>query len=250
MTYSDPRVVCAPWVTPADMCCAGPQTDTDCSGTPIPLTNLWTDDELIRAASNLLYARTCYRYPGLCQSEVWPCAPCWSCGCEASCCTCGPWRKMRLPTDYPIDSIVSVTIDGVPMNPADYRLDNDYWLVRLDGQSWPTANSFADPASGTSEFRVEYIYGRQPPIELQMAAAELACELKKACEGSQCSLPPHVTNVTRRGVEYEIQDVTALLSGGLTGNPIIDHALKVHGNCSSHGRLVDPLEAPRGYRVT
>jgi hypothetical protein len=241
-------VVCANWVADTDLCCAGALTDDDCAGVPQPLTFQWTDAELIEAASNLLYARTCFRYPGLCGPlDVWPCH--YPCRCR-NWCQCGPRRIVELPSDYPIDSIVQVEIDGVVMPPADYRLDKDRWLVRLDGEPWPYLNNFGDPFSGEREFRVQYITGRVPPIELRMAAAELACELKRACEGGgNCSLPAHATSVARRGVAFELQDITELLKGGLTGNPIIDHALKVHGNCPQHGRIADPL-VERGYGVT
>jgi hypothetical protein len=250
MAYNDPRVVCPPfWITAADLCCTA-TTTTDCDGNVVPLTFPWTDLELIEAASNLLYARTCYRYPGLCQREVWPCI---GCHCDCHPCGCAIWRMIEMPTDYPIYSIDLVEIDGVPLLPAQYRLDADRYLVRIDGDDWPSCNNFGlvNPPSSTSEVRVTYTTGRQPPIELRMAAAELVCELRKACEGEPCGLPASVRSIVRRGVEMELHDVTELLTTGLTGNTIIDHALKVHGNCSHQGRLADPTRIwTRGYGVS
>jgi len=244
VSYTNPREVCAPWLTPEQMCCAGDQDVTNCDDTTTALTFVWSDDDLILAASNILYARTCYRYPGECEEKAWPCMPC-NCHCHP--CACGTWSKIDLPTDYPLLDVTSVTIDGVDF--TDFRVDNGKWLVRTDGQRWPSCNNFDLPNNSTPEIVVEYTTGRNPPQELKMAAAELACELKRACEGSaSCSLPSNVKSVARRGVAFDLRNVTDLLSEGLTGNPIIDHALKVHGNCSQHGKLFDPAHNKfRGY---
>jgi hypothetical protein len=245
MPYVDPRQVCAPWIAASDLCCDD-ATQTECDGSQTALTYKWTDDEIILAACNLLFARTCFRYPGVCSVAAYPCRDCSSCG--DGCCGCGPQYRIELPSDYPILEVTAVYLDSGPaMNPALYRLDGDRWLVRLDGEPWPYANSFGDDTTGIDQFKVEYDTGRDAPQELKMAAAELACELKKACEGKSCGLPEHVSSVARRGVSYEIQDVTALLSDGLTGNPIIDHALKVHGNCAKIGQAFDPARRSRGW---
>lgn len=248
MPYDDPRIPCQPWIDPAELCCSGDPTTTDCDGNVVPLTSIWTDADMISAVSNILFARTCYRYPGLCQKTVWPCNEC-NCGCHP--CACGTWSALKLPTDYPIHSIDEVKIDGVALAANDYRLDNGKWLVRMDGERWPLCNSFNLPNTSSSEVTVKYTVGREVPIELKMAASELVCELKKACEGSaDCKLPSHVQSITRRGVEMEVYDVAALLVNGMTGIPMVDHALKVHGNCSQQGMVFDPLSPPRGYGVS
>lgn len=247
MAYANPREVCGDgWITEDQLCCETVPDQVNCDDSTTPLTFKWSNSELIKAASNLLYARTCYRYPGVCTETVWPCMPC-NCGCNP--CMCGTYSKIELPSDYPILSIELVEIAGSTFN--DYRLDNSKWLVRTDGQVWPSCNSFGLPNTTASEIQVSYTTGREPPIELKMAAAELACELKRACEGGSCKLPDTVKSVARRGVSFDLRDVTDLLSEGLTGNPIIDHALKVHGNCSQHGKLFDPLDHPfRGFGVS
>jgi hypothetical protein len=249
VAYVDPKVVCAPWITADQLCCEGGGDLVDCDGTTTPLQYKWTDDQLILAASNLLYARTCYRYPGVCTREVWPCLQC-SC---ASCgpCGCGIYRAIELTSDDPILSIVSVEINGVVVPNTSYRLDEHARVVRTDGERWPSCNNLgltADPV-GHDEIRIEYTTGRPIPIELQMACAELVCELKKACNGDpSCKLPAHVRSVTRRGVEMEVYDAVALLSQGLTGNPIIDHALTVYGRCGQ-ARMSDITRNQRHVRT-
>lgn len=239
MAYVDPTVACAPWTTPDKLCCEGSGDSVDCDGTATPLDFKWDEDQVIAAATNLLFKRTCYRFPGICTRTVIPCI------CAAVVCVCGKREHaIELTSDYPILGIGSVTIkaEGEPDNvlpETAYRLDEHSRLVRIDGEPWPLC---------WRDVVVEYTTGREPPIEYQMAAAELACELLKACRGQKCSLPAHVRSVARRGVEHEVWDVVALLASGLTGNPVIDHVLSAHGPCR-RSRMFDPTRAHVATRV-
>lgn len=251
MPYSDPRSVCDSWITGAELCCEGGVEVDDCDPLtpPVPLVFPWTDDQLALAASNILYGRTCYKFPGQCERTVWPCI---DCHCHCHPCACGTWSVLKLPTSYPVLSIEEVRIDGVPMNPLDYRLDMYKWLVRMDGEHWPACNSFGLPNTNSVEIQVDVTVGREPPIELKMAAADLACELKKACNADDtCALPPHVRAIARRGVSIEIDDITSLFKDGLFGIPSVDMAIKIHGNCSYSGSLFDPAKRHfHGYEVS
>lgn len=250
MGAADATVVCAPWIDASQLCCEGAGAVDNCDGSSTPLLYPWTDDDLVLSASNLLFKRTCLRYPGLCTRRIRPCV---DCTCKRSPCCCGPYYTIDLASDYPIVAITSITIDGAVFDSANYRLDDDWRIVRLDGEQWPTCQNLGltNYTGSGSDVIVEYVTGREAPIELQMAAAELACELKKACNGDEsCKLPDHVRNVTRRGVEFELDDVTSLISEGLTGNQIIDHALAVYGKCAgSPSAFVDPLSRPKGVRT-
>lgn len=250
MAYIDPKVACAPWITPDRLCCEGGGSRVECDGTTTPLQYEWTDTELIQAASDLLYARTCYRYPGVCTRTIWPCLCCCSCGNHP--CGCGAYYAIELTSDYPILSVVSVEINGVVVNPALYRLDENIRIVRTDGERWPECNNLGitNPPSSADEVKVTYTTGRTIPTMLQIACAELVCELKKACNGdATCSLPTHVKSVTRRGVEININDVIALLLQGVTGNPVIDHALTVYGRCPK-ASMSDLTRIHRHVRVS
>lgn len=247
MTYSDPRVTCAPWITADDLCCAGADSVDDCAtGDPVALVFPWSDAELIQAASNILFARTCFAYPGVCEVTVWPCHDC-RCSCHP--CACGTWSRLNLPTDYPILDVTEVRLDGVAMAAADFRVDRAQWLVRMDGERWPSCNSFALPNTSSVEIQVDMEIGREPPVELKIAAADLVCEMKKACNDStECALPPHVRSLVRRGVEIEINDIGDLFKTGLFGIPSVDMAIKMH-ECHHHGSVYDPTRRPRGYAV-
>ena len=120
--------------------------------------------------------------------------------------------------------------------------------MRFDGNRCPTTNQFGIPCAAGVEFVLTYTAGRTTPVELAMAAAELACELKKACNGGECALPAHVTGLARRGVTMEFSDLTELLKSGSTGLPMVDHAISVHGNCQ-HATMHDPA-AMHGWATT
>lgn len=247
MPYRDPRVTCEPWITADQLCCDGAQSVEDCNGDETALSFTWTDAQLIQAASDLLFARTCYKYPGVCTQTVWPCLGCGGCGAHP--CGCGAYYAVWLQSDFPILSVDQITIDGVVVDPATYRLEENARIVKTDDEHWPHCNNLGLTAGPTttsgSELLVTYTSGREAPAALQMAAAELVCELKKACNGdSSCTLPAHVRSVSRRGTSMEIDSVFSLLDSGLTGNLIIDHALYVYGKCP-RAQAFDPLKRMR-----
>lgn len=240
--------VCAPWTTADTLCNEGDGTTADCAGGTVPLIFPWSDDELVLAASNILYARTCFRYPGVCSFAVWPCVlgSCWSKSHPCLPCTPG---AIQLPTDLPVVNIVSITEDGVTLDPSAYRLESGGTIRRLDGLRWQRNTFGLDDVSGV-DLRVTYRAGVAPPIELQMAAADLAAELKKSCNGQSCAIDPRVQSFARRGVSVELTDLEDLLKSGATGIPSVDHALAVHGDCSQGtATMMDPAARYRGTRV-
>lgn len=240
--------VCAPWTTPDKLCNEGGGTTTDCVDGVVPLVYEWTDDELILAASNILHGRTCYRYPGVCEYSVWPCI---DVGCFSHHHPCAPCVRMNvilLPSDVPVVSITEITEDGAVLAPASYRLERGR-VVRLDGLPWQR-NTFGLPGAPGVETIVTYMAGEAPPIELQIAAADLAGELKKSCNGQSCALDPRVASFSRRGVSVELTDLKELLKSGATGIPSVDYALTVHGGCEQgSATMLDPAAPYRGSPV-
>lgn len=242
--------VCAPWTDPDKLCTTGDGTTTDCVEGVVPLVYPWTPEEVILAASNILYARTCFRYPGVCGPfEVWPCI---DPGCYSEyhpCVPCYNYSVIHLPGDMPLIEVASITEDGVELDSSAYRVDRGR-IVRIDGERWQR-NTFGLPGAQGVETIVEYTVGAEPPIELQMAARDLAEELLKSCNGQACALDPRVTSFARRGVSVELTDLSEMLKSGSTGIPSVDHALKVHGECAQGSATMhDPAEPYRGSRVT
>lgn len=139
----------------------------------------------------------------------------YNCPCGPAFCSCEPTCRVYLPG--PVASVTSVTVDGVLVDPATYRVDNDAWLVRTGaGNCWPVRQDF-DVDSGVGTMFVVYERGETPPLALLAAAGTLACEYAKACKNLACRLPAYITGLTRQGVDFTAVDPTVLLENGFTG---------------------------------
>lgn len=122
--------------------------------------------------------------------------PDWSCDCHHG-------SRLRLG-HYPVTNIVTVTIDGTILDPAEYRLDAGRWLTRLDGGTWPSCQRLDLPPTDIGTFEVLMEHGTTvPPLGVQ-AARDLACELTKQCGGGPCSLPANATSAVRQGVAISL----------------------------------------------
>lgn len=217
------------WVIPDPLCC--PTWDT-------------TDPAIQTAAKDFaaltLWAATGRQF-GLCEVTVRPCGMkrCrdtlgefwgydWSggtwvpyifngqwfnCACPGICC-CDPRCQVRLMG--PVDSVGQVSIGGIVVNPANYRVDDNHWLVRTDGDCWPICADL-DSDNGSNVFTVTYDRGVAVPAALLQAAATYACEWAKACTGGDCRLSSRVTSLVRNGISIDMTDPSDMLEAGLTG---------------------------------
>jgi hypothetical protein len=143
------------------------------------------------------------------------------CGCSAAC-QCSP-SQIALPG--PVQSVTSVQIDGVTLNPTDYLLQGNY-LVRASPNEWPASQNLALPLGQADTWAVTYVVGAPLPAALLNAAGEYACEVAKAMTGGQCQLPNRVQQVTRQGVTVEYVDTSDYLDKGLTGLSNVDAVIK------------------------
>lgn len=228
------------WVLPAPLCCE----------------EFWdTLDPAVQAAAQdyasvVLWAATGRRF-GLCEVTVRPCGMkrCndglgeffgwnWSggtwtpyifngewfnCGCAGACC-CEPRCQVRLAG--PVDSVTEVRIGGVIVDPATYRVDDGYWLVRTAGECWPVCADL-DTDDGDNVFEVDYLRGDPVPTSLLIAGALYACEFGKACVGdSTCRLSNRVTSLARNGITIDMVSPDDLLSSGMTGLLEVDQIVR------------------------
>lgn len=146
----------------------------------------------------------------------------YNCSCAGVCC-CNPRCQIWLPG--PVDSIVEVTIGGVVVPETSYRVDDQQWLVRTDGECWPTCTDM-DSDDGAEVMIVTYRRGTPIPSALLVAAAILACEWGKACAGADCRLSGRVTSLARNGVQIDMVDPAELLADGFTGIPEVDSIIR------------------------
>lgn len=157
------------------------------------------------------------------------------CGCGdlgsgPGCCSCEPHCQVYLPG--PVGSITEVTQDGFLVDPSAYRVDDNKWLVRTDGQCWPECQNFSVDAGlgvfNDNTMTVTYVRGYQVPQAVIDAAGTLACEYAKACQGGACRLPGRLSTVARQGVQLTFQNIDQLIGNMFSGIPEVDMIIKAY----------------------
>lgn len=221
-------------------------------------------DQAAYAASELLYMFSGQQYPGECERLARPCGSGTSCGWAGGIllpsasghgwevswrpwlggwawiddsgpvCGCSALDVIELP-GYPVRRIVEVVIDGVAVDPDTYRLDRGRFLVRVtpgadsDRLRWPGCQRMELPAGEPGTWTVQYRAGIGPPKSGEMAAAQLACEIYKSGQDDDCKLPQQVTQVSRLGITYSVQQFGRWgRQNGMwnTGLPLVDAFLQ------------------------
>ncbi len=235
---------CTSWCSADDVAC--------CCGADLETVGPALLDTAALEASMALYELSGRKFSGLCTRTVRPCrdaCACWGnstfglgpwywtsaawgyapsgwwwyneCGDRAG---CGATSQVPL-AGYPVREILEVKIDGAVLDPLDangnpnYRLDGWRTLTRMDDpgppivtRRFPHCQSMALDDDQPGTFSISYSFGVDPPQLGIDAAAELACELYKACSGEACALPANATRVTRQGIQIERSVVLALLA--------------------------------------
>jgi hypothetical protein len=170
-------------------------------------------------------------------------------GCASACCgnVCG------IVLRGPVASIGQVLVDGDPVDPSAYRVDvagGAWWLVRTDGECWPSCQNMAADVDQEGTFEVVYGLGIALPPALAVATALLACEYAKYLSGGRCVLPPKMTRLARQGVEIEVAPPEP--AQGRTGIKMVDdviHSLNPSGRFAPP-RIMSP-DLPEGCdRIT
>lgn len=204
----------------------------------------------VQAASEILWAMSGRRF-GTCEVTVRPCriecpeSGWWAgvgwtgggpvpaliggqwfnltCGACYGACSCGPVSEVALPA--PVAEVVTVRVDGGAIPTGSYRVDDHRLLVRTDGAVWPRCNdlSLNDTEPGTWSVTVQV--GEAVPVLGQLAVAELAAEIGRACAGEDCKLPQRVQTLARQGVTISFPDPEELSENGWLGLPLSDRFL-------------------------
>lgn len=203
------QVPCQPW-------CTWDEVEACGSVTPEP-TNEIAKELWIDQASEIMFNLTARRYPGVC---VVTRSLCYACAhCRPLVCSCDPYPGIDLGGRYPVWGVYSVIVDGTPLDATSYAIRGRRWLVRTDGQVWPSGWNAIDP----NAWRVQYAVGELPTTAARLAAARLALEIAKRCSGdASCKLPQRVTNVVREGVTFTVLDSMKMIAEGRTGLDLVD----------------------------
>lgn len=232
---------CSAWISGADVAC--------CCGVDIDTVGPALFDTVALEASMVLYEISGRQFPGQCEQTVRPCRQ--PCGCWGQTSGIGPWfwptaawgfapgwwynesggrlgcgpmSRVKL-AGYPVTEILEVKIDGVVLPALDgngnpnYRLDEWQWLTRMDDpgppvvpRRWPACQNMSLDDTEAGTFAISYSFGVDPPQIGKDAAAELACELYRACSsGRACVVPTNAIKIQRQGVQIERDLLIAFL---------------------------------------
>lgn len=161
-------------------------------------------------ATHVLWALSGRQY-GVCVVTVRPVVA------VAQACLSGGLYAVSLPG--PVVSVEAVTIDGVVVDPVDYRLVGS---DLLRSSPWPVVNDLALEDTEPGTWSVTYSRGIPVPEAGQFAAGLLAGEILKAMLARPCRLPSRATSVARQGVDIQLIDPETMFEGGRTGIPEVD----------------------------
>lgn len=172
---------------------------------------------------------------------------CGCCGSDRCSCT-GDTNALIIPG--PIVSVEEILIDGNPLDPAAYRVDDRKMIVRLDGLRWPSCQNMSAPPTDSGTWQISYTRGTPVPKGGEVAAGILALELMKAaCNDASCQLPKRVQSITRQGVTVAVLDSFSDVQEGRTGIWLID-AWLTSVTKPSMGGAVRSVDVGRKGRVT
>lgn len=212
------------------------------------------------AASAILFELSGSRYTGTCERTVRPVGQdlCWAPRLHRL----DTHRLSQVKLAGYVTAIIEVLIDGMPIDPAGYRIDEHRYLTRMaapDGtpQRWPINPRLDLPASEPGTFEITYEHGLQPPGIGIGAARTLACELYKACPApsdgnlGECKLPSGAKRIVRQGVTIELVSALAsMLKRGATGLTDVDAFLTVYRRQGRASALwspdIRPFARPEG----
>lgn len=227
--------VCSPWTTVDAVRDCGCNCD-EASDEQV--------EEAIAIASDILFRLSGAQFPGSCQEVVRPCSQsCWGQYLEGTAtfvnpfahsdgfpysynlgrwgwdrqCGCGLISEITLgvPNLY---SVQAVYIDGSLLPASAYQIQDNNYLVRVDGEVWPACQDLSgDYLTDENTFAVIFRYGLEPPPSGVRAATVFAKELVRSCLGLSCALPERVTTITRQGVTMALADPMTYLDNGKIG---------------------------------
>lgn len=150
-------------------------------------------------------------------------------------------RNLRL-RNTPVLSVLSVSRNGVIMDPSTYSLRNNAYLVQPNGAPWMLDNR---------DLLITYRHGQPVPRAGKAAAIRLANELIHAWnDDGLCSLPERVQSVTRQGMSFTILDPQEFIQNGKVGIVEVDYFIQaVNPDKARKKSKIFSVDKPRGERI-
>lgn len=151
-------------------------------------------------------------------------------------------RKLYL-TNKPVRKITKISIDGRVLDPSEYSLRNNAFVVRTNGQVWTPNENYG--------IEISYEYGMNPPAAGVEAAIQLANQfLWSEMESSYCTLPERVTTISRQNMTIGILDPQDFLQDGRTGVYKVDMFLKASNPSKAKKKpRIYSADKPRSERI-
>lgn len=173
-----------------------------------------------------------------------------ACGLCGSDCSCSVVHETVLP--YPVANIVEVKVDGVPLDPGAYRVDNYRLLIRVDGEAWPRCNDLSKSDTEEGTWSVTAQYGQMVPTLGQLAVGQLASAIYKGCAGDAgCPLPAAtVRQITRQGVTKVFFDAATAFRRGQVGLYYPDLFIATYNPSATGTASIFDIDGPRRRTVT
>lgn len=172
-----------------------------------------------------------------------------TCGSCPDTCSCARLEEALLPV--PAQQIIEVKLNGSVMPTGSYRIDDNRFLVRTDGFSWPMCQDLTAADTEDNTWSVTLSVGQLVPTAGRFAVGELAIDYMKYCLGIGCEFPRWTTNITRADVSLTFPDLSSLLNAGLEGLPLTDRFLRRYNphNYDSVPTVYD-MDGPAPWRRT
>lgn len=246
--------VCTPWINYDEL-----QAWANAHGHDGSALDAVAAAEAIAVSCDWLYAWSGRQYPGECSVDdlrpcarrvgVWPTSgfptfamwpwgswtdwwhASWGqCFCASDLCSCTSPAKIRLGA-FPILDITEVRIDADIVDPGAYRIGDDLWLVRVDGDVWPCYQDWTAEVGEPGAFAVSFTYGANPPPSGVLANKALAWELYRIiipAAGDCGPVGQRVEALTAQGVSLQLVNPADVFGpNGTTGNELVDRFLSV-----------------------
>lgn len=130
-----------------------------------------------------------------------------------------------IPLTWPVRSIVSVWIDGVPLSLTQIAVVDKRYLIRTDCLSLPCHQNLGNPRTDNCTFEIEYTFGTDIPWQASLAAAELSCEYVEGCAGGACKLPATARGMNTQGMSLDLAGAEAVSAAGGGNLPMLTQFL-------------------------